>query len=180
MRLFVGIFPPSAVREALSRAARELPVRGQVRWVSPENIHLTLKFLGEVPEDTPERLAGPLAAVCAAHEPFEAELSGFGAFPSPVRARIIWAGLGEGADRLRALAADVEEALHTTGFERERRGFVPHLTLGRARGRPVMIQDAGLDADPPGFTVRRVELIESRLSPSGSVYATVAGYGLGG
>lgn len=177
MRTFVAVFPPLDVREALARAARELPVAGQVRWARPENVHITLKFLGEVGEEDLARVAEKLKPVSGRHGPFEAVVSGFGAFPSAGRARILWAGIGEGADRLGALARDVESSLGPLGFARETRPYKPHLTLGRARGRPVAL---GVGTPWPGikFTVQRMELVESVLGGAAAAYSTLAAYAL--
>ena len=179
VRAFVAVFPPPEVREALLRAARELPVDGEVRWVRPANVHLTLKFLGDVAEADLSRVTEALETVRESHEPFEVTPSGFGAFPSARRARIFWAGIGEGSERLRALAHDVEASLEPLGFEREDRPYTPHLTLGRARGRPATL---GADESPAGreaglhFSVRRMELVKSVLGGSGAAYSTVAAY----
>jgi RNA 2',3'-cyclic 3'-phosphodiesterase len=176
VRTFVAVFPPPAVRRALSDAALELPVAGEVRWVRPENVHLTLKFLGDVPEDDLGRIAEALEQVSLRHGPFEAELSGFGAFPSARSARILWAGIGEGSEALRSLARDVDASLEPLGFEREDRAYVPHLTLGRARGRPVSLEAGGTPPPVSGFLVGSVELVESVLGGAQSAYATLATY----
>ncbi len=176
MRIFVAVFPPPEVRGALSGAARELPVVGEVRWVRPENVHLTLKFLGDVSEDDVDRVAGALESVRLRHAPFEAGLSGFGAFPSAKKARIVWAGIGEGSEPLGALTRDVEASLEPLGFEREDRAYVPHLTLGRARGPSVALEAVEAPSTIPGFTVGNVELVESVLGATGSAYATLATY----
>jgi 2'-5' RNA ligase len=173
VRTFVAVFPPPEVRRALVGAAHELPVVGEVRWVRPENVHLTLKFLGDVSEDDLDRVAEALEPVRLRHGPFEAGLSGFGAFPSSRKARIVWAGIGDGSEPLRALARDVEASLEPLGFEREDRAYVPHLTLGRSRGRPVALEAVEAPSAIPGFTVRNVELVESVL---GAAYSTLATY----
>jgi RNA 2',3'-cyclic 3'-phosphodiesterase len=174
VRAFVAVFPPREVREALIRAARELPVSGEVRWVRPANVHLTLKFLGDVAEGDLSRVAEVLESVRERHEPFEAALSDFGAFPSNRRARILWAGIGEGSQRLRALAHDVEVSLEPLGFEREDRPYTPHLTLGRARGRPVSLDAAATTLTR--FSVRRMELVKSVLGDAGAAYSTMGAY----
>lgn len=177
MRAFVAVFPPLDLREALARAARELPVAGDVRWVTPENVHLTLKFLGEVGEKDLARVAEALGPVSERHDPFEALVSGFGAFPSAGKARILWAGIDEGAERLGALARDVEAALEPLGFAPETRPYRPHLTLARARRRPVSL---GAEAAKPGirFPVRRMDLVESVLGGEGAAYSTLVAYAL--
>lgn len=173
-RAFVAVSPPLEVRRALLDAARGLPVTGEVRWVRPENVHLTLKFLGDVAEDELARAAEALASVCEKHVAFEVAPAGFGAFPSARRARILWAGVGEGADRLTALARDVELSLKALSFEPEKRPYRPHLTLGRARGRPAVLGDAGITPPGLGFTVRSVELVESVLGEAGATYSTLS------
>ena len=144
-----------------------------MRWTPPENVHLTLKFLGEIPEGEIEHIGAALRKVCGDHTPFDASLSSFGAFPSARRARVIWAGAAAGSEELRALAADVEAAFEPLGFGREDRTFVPHVTLGRVRGKPVKLE---LPAVVPGearFEISRVELMESRLAAGGAVYETL-------
>ena len=178
MRAFVAVFPPPEVREALALAACGLPVTGKMRLTPPANVHLTLKFLGDVPREDLAEVAEALEALRGRHEPFEAGISGFGAFPSPRKARVLWAGIGEGAAELRALARDVEESLEPLGFEREDRTYVPHLTLGRARGRPVALETVESPSPVPGFFVRHVELMESVLGGAGAAYSTLGAYPL--
>jgi RNA 2',3'-cyclic 3'-phosphodiesterase len=179
VRAFVAVFPPPEIREALVSAARELPVVGAVRWIRPENVHLTLKFLGDVrEEDLLDRVEGALEVVCGRHEPFEAEPSAFGAFPSARRARILWAGIDEGSDRLRALAEDVESSLQPLGFEREDQAYMPHLTLGRARARPVVLEAVETPSTIPNFTVRNMELLQSVPGGAGVTYPTLATFPL--
>lgn len=144
-----------------------------MRWTHPENVHLTLKFLGEVPEGEIEQIGAALRKVCADHAPFDASLSSFGAFPSARRARIIWAGAGAGSEELRDLTADVETAFEPLGFGREDRTFVPHATLGRVRGKPVKLEFPAVVPGEPGFEISRVELMESKLAAGGAVYETL-------
>lgn len=179
MRAFVAIFPPPGIQDVLHRAALALPIEKSVRCVPPENIHLTIKFLGDVP---PERLTETgklLAAVRERHGTFEVELSGFGAFPSERRGRVLWAGAGGGSELLGAIAADVEDALEPLGFEREPRAYRPHLTLGRARGRPFVL--GGSDAlNGLTFQAERLTLVRSVLRRDGALYETVGVYPLTG
>lgn len=178
MRLFVAVFPPLEVRDELHRAALDLPVEGAVRWVRPRNIHLTLKFLGDVRED-PDGIVAATGSVCARHERFEAVAEGFGAFPSARKARVVWSGVGEGSERLRALAEDLQTALEPLGFGRERRPYAPHITLGRARGRPVVLGE-GVAAEPLGFRVERVDVVRSVLRKNGAAYEVLESPDLAG
>ncbi len=173
MRVFVAVFPPPEVQEALHRAALALPSGDAFRLTAPEKIHLTLKFLGEVPEEALVRAKESLGPACEGHEPFEVATSDFGVFPSERKARILWAGLGEGSERLRDLARDVESTLAAVGFEREARSYVPHMTLGRARGRPVIFDAGGVRAPALRFTVRGLDLVRS---VPGAAYSSLAAY----
>ena len=180
MRAFVAIFPPPELQAAVTGALETVQrLDDKVRWVRPENIHLTLKFLGNVQEETLGNLGAALEETCAGHKPFDIGLVRLGAFPSARRARILWIGVDAGSDQLRALAADLESALIPLGFEREKRAFTPHLTLGRIRSRPVNFD--GLPTTIGGdlrFRVRHIELIESSLSPEGAIYRTIQAFAL--
>ena len=173
MRTFVAVFPPPEVREALFRAARDMPASKDFRIVDPEKIHLTLKFLGDVAEDG---VAQALEPISDRHEPFEVETSGFGAFPSEKRARILWAGVGVGSGPLRALSRDVDDLLEPAGFEREGRPYVPHLTLGRVRGRPVKLDAAEKPSPALRFTVSGVDLVKSVPGGHGVTYSILRTY----
>ena len=183
MRLFIAVTPPYEVRraalEAVETTARELG--GAVRWTKQENIHLTLKFLGEVPDGTLGVVRDTLREVCSAQAPFDARLRSLGAFPTPRRARVVWAGVDEGAEEITALAASVESALEPLGFRREGRPYVPHATLGRARKRPVGIDlpEAGISG-AAGFRVESAQLVKSTLAPGGSIYEVLEAFALGG
>ena len=172
MRVFVAVFPPPPVREALTEAARALPADA-FRLTPPERVHLTLKFLGEVPPGDLPRVGSALERAARQVEPFDATVSGFGAFPSARRARILWAGIGAGADGFRALSRAVGDLLEPEGFAREDRPFVPHLTLGRAR-RPVPVELGGAGVPDLGFSVGAVDLVESRQDGSGVTYPVLA------
>ncbi len=178
MRVFVAVFPPPEVREALHRAALALPSSGAFRLTAPEKIHLTLKFLGEISEDALTRAAQALGSACEGHGRFEVATSGFGVFPSERKARILWAGTGEGSERLRELAGEVEDGLAAVGFERETRPYLPHITLGRARGRPVGFDAGGVSAPALRFTVCGLDLVRSVPGAGGVTYSSLATYPL--
>ncbi len=176
MRAFVAVFPPQRVRKALFRAVRDLPASRDFRLIGPEKLHLTLKFLGDVAEDDLGRLTRALEPLRERHEPFEVSTSGFGAFPSEKRARILWAGIGEGSEPLRAVAQSVEDLLEPAGFGREERPYVPHLTLGRARGRQAKLDDAGVYPPALRFVVSGVDLVESVPGAGGVTYSVLETY----
>jgi RNA 2',3'-cyclic 3'-phosphodiesterase len=176
VRTFVAVFPPQRVREALFRAARDVPASKAFRLISPEKLHITLKFLGNVAEDDLSRVEQALEQLRGRHEPFEVETSGFGAFPSERKARILWAGVGEGSGPLRAVAQSVDDLLEPAGFGREQRSYVPHLTLGRARGRQAKLEGGSVSPLALRFTVSGVDLVESVPGGGGVSYSVLETY----
>lgn len=179
MRAFIAIFPPPEVQRPLIQAARNTPVDGSVRWVRQENVHLTLKFLGDTSGETLQKVGAALGEVARRHSPPHIRPSGFGAFPSVERARVLWAGIEEGPAELTALAADIEATIDPLGFAREKRAYKPHITLGRSRGRPVRLP-AGAEVGAAGFVARRLYLVESRTGPAGATYEKLESYILDG
>ena len=179
MRLFLAVFPPAEVQHTACGLIEELRRPGDgVSWVKPENLHYTLRFLGEVGEDGARRAAEAATEAAAKSRAFAAGLGGLGAFPDPRRARVIWVGMSEGGEALVALARDLDRALARRGFGAADRPFSPHLTLGRVR-EPRRDWTAALaearPADPVArFTVDRVLVVESRLDPRGSIYTVRA------
>jgi RNA 2',3'-cyclic 3'-phosphodiesterase len=173
MRLFVAVFPPEAVRQAAWDALASLRAGGApVSWTHPRNLHYTLRFLGELGEDGARRAGECAIAAAGAHAPFAVALGGLGAFPDPRRARVLWLGATEGGEPLKALARSLEHGLRAAGFGRADRAFVPHLTIGRPRR---FDQDwTPLLAAPTGeigrFQVSELLLVQSQLSPAGSIY----------
>lgn len=178
MRTFLAVFPSPPVQEAARRVIERLRFPDDdVSWVRRENLHYTLRFLGDLDEDGVSRLIAAARRGAAERSPFTATLGGAGAFPSARRARVLWLGLSEGAESLTALASGLEQALRDQGFDAAERAFSPHLTLGRVRRRE---QDwsarlAGVAATlergwAPAFTIDRVVVVESTLSPGGSIY----------
>jgi 2'-5' RNA ligase len=149
-----------------------------VKWVDPDGIHLTLKFLGEVADERQDEIAAGVERGSRGARPFQVPVSGFGAFPSVERPRVIWVGC-EGVPPLELLLHHMEREMERLGFPLEGRPFRPHLTLGRAMkdSRPAQLRDLetlldGLtfEADP---LVGSVELMESRLVPAGATYRVV-------
>jgi 2'-5' RNA ligase len=161
---------------------------GKIGWVRPEGIHLTLKFLGEIPETQIEAVGAVVRRAAPAAEPFALEARGLGAFPTPRAPRVLWLGLhGEpGAmDALQGLQAAVEEGVAGLGFPREDRAFTPHLTLARMRDREAAepLEQAlagGRDRVVGSFRAGALALIKSELRPSGAVYTTLVEVPLGG
>ncbi len=179
MRLFLAVFPPAGVQRAASGVIEALRSSGDgVSWVKPENLHYTLRFLGEVGEDGARRVAEAATEAAAGSRGFAAALGGLGAFPDPRRARVIWIGMSEGGEALVALAGELDRALAKRGFGAPDKPLSTHLTLGRVR-EPRCDWTAALagpvPVDPTArFTVDRICVVESRLSPLGSIYTVRA------
>jgi 2'-5' RNA ligase len=175
-RAFLAIELAREARETLALAASELrsvAPKG-TRFVPPEDVHLTIKFLGQLSEEvTPQLLRGVLPRL-ATTEPFEVEVGGFGAFPNARAARVLWLGITDGGVPLARLARRIEAAAARVGIARERRPYRGHLTLARLR-QPATVPIDRIEAPPPvRFPVREVILFRSDLSPSGARYSPVA------
>jgi 2'-5' RNA ligase len=191
MRLFIALELEPAVREWLrliqEQLRRDLEARW-IRWVQPDNIHLTLKFLGEVEGGKVKGIAEALEAEASRHGPCAFSVAGVGAFPNPERARVVWVGMRDSAGSLAALHKGIESALDGMGFEREGRRFTPHLTLGRVRdglGREALARLTETLKTPPGSeplasSSGQVILVQSELRPEGAVYATLSCHRLRG
>jgi 2'-5' RNA ligase len=174
-RLFVAIRPPEAIRDLLIDAMDESP---DFRWQDEEQLHLTLRFVGEVDRPVADDLADALSRVGA--QPIEARISGVGRFEQR-SSGALWAGV-EPKPPLAALAAKIERVCQSVGLEPERRAFHPHITLARWKGRRTrevhdfLERKRGLASEP--FRVDRFILFESRLSRHGAHYEEVASYRL--
>ena len=184
MRLFVALNLPPEVRERLAAVQDRLRrAQADVSWVRAENIHGTLKFLGETEEKRLERIRPALAEVSKGSAPFLMEVSGIGSFGGRIP-RVVWVGVEDGAEPLTRLAQQIEAALGRVGFAKERRGFTAHLTLGRIRS-PRNMQELlttlkEFHAEEFGtFTATQFELMQSELRPSGSVYTILDRFPLG-
>jgi len=178
MRLFVGIPLPEEIREAVDKylgAWRErFPA---VRYVSPENLHITLKFLGDVPDTRIDDLDKALKSVRM--EPFSVEAWGLGAFPHILRPRVLWIGVKDGRVPLTRLAREVENTLESIGFAPEARQYHPHITIGRLK-RPDPRISTLLQQDAEKyfgrFTVDGFILYSSTLTPDGPIYSALREY----
>lgn len=179
MRLFVAINPSTEERARLADASSALRDAGYpVRWVPADNVHLTLKFLGEVSEERAAEVSAAVDDCTKGIGPFEMGIGGFGAFPSARRPSVVWTGIALN-ETLRELQAKAETALEGLGFPREDRPFKPHLTIGRAGKRARPSEFRGLEEAlarlqyQDSFHVRSVNVMKSRLMPGGAVYEVI-------
>jgi RNA 2',3'-cyclic 3'-phosphodiesterase len=179
VRTFIAIQLPDAVRmDILDLIGGLRPFGGSdVKWVRPENLHLTLKFLGDVEVKRIASVGDAIDMAASARSPFDLQLGGTGAFPNPRRPSVIWIGVRRGAEPLVSLAGAVETGLAELGYSPERRPFSAHLTVGRVRphgnaGKTVeRMTETGFACDP--FRVDSVHLMKSDLLRSGAVYTTL-------
>lgn len=186
MRLFIAINIPKKEREKIHRAGRPLrEAEYPFRWVNPDLFHLTLKFLGEVPPKKVDTVGEVIQGVALGTGPFPMEISGFGAFPTIRRPRVLWLGI-EPTPALRCLKQDLEWSLSDHGFRRETRAFHPHFTLGRAKAENGAGAFRGLDELSASLRYRaevkawKVDLMESHLSASGPRYEILSSFPLKG
>lgn len=183
-RLFVAIDTPAAVRPALIGVRNQLKAeRSEVRWETDEKLHCTLKFLGETRQETVPRILTSLREVSAASSPLTVTYAGLGCFPDHLDPRIIWAGIRDAGGALTALARSIDTAMAQHGFEREKRPFHPHVTLGRVKGRRGFMELLAtletITFDCPPVVIQEIMLVQSELRPSGSVYSVLQRVALG-
>jgi RNA 2',3'-cyclic 3'-phosphodiesterase len=191
IRAFIGIELPENVQQKLNNVERQIQDRGgetvrrAVRWVPASNIHLTLKFLGDVGTENISAIARMLEEEAAAHSGFDLVIGGLGTFPNPRRPRVIWVGC-EGGVGLGKVQKSVDQGTHKLGFPGEERPFSPHLTLGRvgdnARGDELAQLIRALGETKIGELARvqvgQLHLFKSDLRPSGAVYTSLYQFGL--
>ena len=194
MRTFVALDMDSAIRQRIQHFMEE--VRGlapDVRWLNPESLHVTLKFIGEKPDAKVSQIVEVLSSIST--EPFQLRFRGAGFFPTAKAARVFWIGI-EAEDALTLLARAIDESLAKIGIAKEDRAFSPHLTLARASGRSgapgprkndktnrlfAKLQDFLATHPAPDFdtmTAREFFLYRSQLSGKGSQYTKIAQFKL--
>jgi 2'-5' RNA ligase len=187
VRLFVACEVPDDVRETIGETTETLRKKsGQaVRWIRPDGVHVTLKFLGEVPTKKLPAVKLAIQEAVVGHAPFELEFSNIGTFGGREGLRLMWVGIAGDVLRLEALVRAVNAALAVVGFEPERRPFRPHLTLGRVkdeistRHRAEIEVAVGKSTVPPvSWRTAQVSLMRSRLTTAGATYEVIATFPL--
>lgn len=176
MRLFVALEIPITARKNLSTLIASLQaITREPRWVRAENLHVTLKFLGEVTESKLAAVQTALGGI-RSHQAVTLAFRGLGFFPNEKKPRVFWAGI-EASSNLQTLAADIEGAMERCGIAREMRGFSPHLTLARLeRSLPEALRKAIAENAQREFGSLRTgefHLMQSKLKPSGAEYTTL-------
>jgi RNA 2',3'-cyclic 3'-phosphodiesterase len=174
IRAFIAIHLPQDVKAYLGHLAEDLggqvPNRS-VRWVKPNRMHLTLRFIGETEKNLLAQLGHALDNIANQHQPFSLQLAGFGCFPNCKRPRVLWAGVGGELEAASRLKADIDAALEPLGWKAENRPFQPHLTIGRVKeSRAVSGQRWPNELTPLLIPADSIHLIESELTPNGPIY----------
>ncbi len=175
MRLFVAVDVPNAIKQAIENDVVESlrPHLTGARWTRPEGRHLTLKFLGNVDDDRVEEIAAELSGAAARSKRTRVAFEQLGGFPNLRRPRVLWLGIGPGAEDLALLAEAVEEALQPLGFPGEDRPFHAHFTLARFP-RPAPIRELPeVDVPAKRFAVADIVLFRSQLHPKGARYTAL-------
>ncbi len=183
VRTFIAIEIPANIQNAIYESCsglRQTLNRSLVRWVPPQNIHLTLKFLGDIPAAALDRLKEKLPAEAACHQPFTIEIGKIGVFPSLRRPRVIWIGI-KYSEMLLSLQRSVETVASQLGIEAEKRPFSAHLTIGRVKQqvRSAERQRIGVAIKETKISslgkakVDAVHLFRSELKPGGAVYTSL-------
>jgi 2'-5' RNA ligase len=192
IRTFIAIELDEAIKGALVDLQGQLRAkvpRDSVRWVRPEGIHLTLKFLGDVPANRIEEVERALTQACVGYRCFSFSVGGVGCFPNPRRPRVVWVGVQEQSGTLLRLQKAIEDAMEKLGFPPEGRRFSAHLTLGRTQRRASsgdvrrlgeLVSETDMGESLGQMEARAVSLMKSDLRPTGAVYTQLAAVKLEG
>jgi 2'-5' RNA ligase len=179
MRTFIAIPLPKETKDLLSGLQNQLKSCGaDVKWVQPQNIHLTLKFLGEINEEELNKISLILEEIANKISVLTVSIDSIGAFPRINSPRIIWTGLGQGDNEIKILAKELEERLNEIGIPKEEKPFSSHITLGRMRSGLKIdklisgLKELTLPQQTQGrkFPVQKIALFKSTLTPKGPVY----------
>lgn len=182
MRIFVAIDIDNNLRAAITALQADLrsqlnPTSGKIKWVDPDLMHLTLKFIGEVEQENVGRISEVVASVAVQHKAFSFEMPILGCFGRPVK--VIWLGTETENQQLLQLHQDIEDALESTGWPKEKKSFSPHLTLARLKDVPSDRKLKGIikNYDPVHLAIVRaysVRVYESTLTPAGPMYSELS------
>ena len=163
---------PDVIKDEILLFQNELKkiVIGNVKWVERENFHITLRFLGEIPEGMIENIEKIMDEVVEYFSPFYVSFDIFGAFPSLNYPRVLWIGLKDGLDNLQTLYSVLEKRIVMAGFPKEDKSFSPHITIGRAKDRIRITQEIKMPIKDKIY-INEIILFESKLTPQGPIYS---------
>lgn len=175
MRLFIATPLPKHIEELLAKIIYDLKqTRTRVKWVTSKNIHLTLKFLGDTEEGKVNSIIEAIDRVAEKHTAVNCLIDKIGGFPNMKHPRVIWAGLSGDIDKIKKIASEIEEKMTAFGFEKERRPFKSHLTLGRVKESSGLSELTAVVENyqlaPEEVRLDKVVLFKSTLTPGGPIY----------
>lgn len=176
IRTFIAIELPEKIIYTISKVQEEIKSYGlKIRWVRPENIHLTLKFLGDIKTADTEKVARAVSESATGYPALSLAVKGIGVFPGIKKPRVLWLGISKQLDLLTALQKTLDEKLEAMGFPKEKRPFRGHLTLGRIKSiidpktlHDVLKEFIQFESEP--FFADKIILYKSDLKPKGAVY----------
>jgi len=183
IRSFIAIELPDELRLKLGRIEAQLKSGGQsgVKWVNPDSVHLTLKFLGNIAVGRTGEIAGAIEEAAGGVSPFSLKVEGLGAFPNLRRVQVVWVGLSGEIDKLGRLQQRLEANLERLGFPPEKRSFTPHLTLARVNNRATPEERQGLGKhiaetkfEAGAIEVGSISLMKSELTRQGAIYSRIS------
>ncbi len=186
-RVFIAIDISDEARTEAARyieRLRAVSAGARLSWTRPENLHLTMRFLGNVDDAGLDAATNATQLAAEQVSPFRLAISGTGVFPSPRAARVIWLGINDPAGGAGIAYRVLDEGLVTAGFESEKRAFKPHLTLARIKyprsSADLVKLHLAAGFEVPEFEINEFVIFESRLSPGGSVYTALSKHPFGG
>jgi 2'-5' RNA ligase len=183
IRSFIAIELPTELKQELARLESQLRAGNQpwVKWVKPDSIHLTLKFLGNIATDTTATITRAIKEATRGIEPFHLEVKELGVFPNLKRVRVAWVGINGQVDKLSLLQKRLESQLTPLGFTAESRPFTPHLTLARLGERASPDEQQGFGRliastsfEAGDIEVRAISLMKSQLTRAGAIYTRIS------
>jgi 2'-5' RNA ligase len=179
IRTFIAIEIPASIQKQIALLQNRLKsMGGGISWVKTDNIHLTLKFLGDVSQELMQQVIEATKKSCEAIKLFDLEIKGAGFFPDSKRPRVLWVGCEENSGNLLKIHQNLDILLSALGFEKELRKFSPHLTIGRVKEQhksgeiPRLLQQTPFITEK--FVVSEVIVMKSQLHPAGSIYTPLA------
>jgi 2'-5' RNA ligase len=184
LRLFIAIDVPEKIKTEISDLIETLKKNdADVKWIIPDNLHLTLKFLGSTPDTLPDKIRESILPVVSSFTPFYINIQSTGVFPNEKHPRVLWIGIVD-ADHLKALRDRIDQIMSLHGFPRDGDNFHPHLTLGRVRtqkGMLTLMRQFSIFKDRVfgNFLVDRIKLMKSDLKPKGPEYTCLYDLPLG-
>lgn len=175
LRLFIAVDVPAEIRDVIAQFQQKLrSLNADIKWVKPSAIHITLKFLGDTAPSKVEPIGRLLEKELRDTSCFNIQVEGTGTFPNDNKPRVLWIGIQQGADKLIHIAGVIDKVFESVGFEREKRAYSPHLTIGRVRNlkniRPVVEAMHSMTFKGGIVTATEVLVMKSDLQPGGAVY----------